>query len=194
MGGRLDAGCRDVARQVAWPRAQLRSIGLGHRRRPRRHHRHLRGDDLGVAGGLRPARDHRVAGDLCSVDVPGIALLGAHTGPQASDHRAGCCQPSTVRRRSGVDRQDAEARVAAVVPARSSPQHGHGDDCRQPGAGVVQHGGPVDAAVPVAAASLVDRTVRQLLHLVGTVRHDRLLGGRLDDRSASAGGSASRSC
>ena len=48
-----------------WP-ARLRGLVLsfdrsawGDRRRPRRHHRDLRGDDLGVAGGLRAARDDR---------------------------------------------------------------------------------------------------------------------------------------
>ena len=88
VGGRLDAGRGDLARPAARPRAQLRPIGLGHRRRTRRHHRHLRGDDVGVAGGLRPAGGDRASGDLCPADVPGIALLGPHAGPQASHHRA----------------------------------------------------------------------------------------------------------
>src|SRR5205807_2339681 len=61
-------------------------------------------------------------------------------------------------------------------------QYRNGDPGREPGAGVVQHGRNVDAAVSVAAARLVDGRIRQLLHLLGIVRDDRLLGRRLDDR------------
>src|SRR5450755_5199328 len=81
-----------------------------------------------------------------------------------------------------MDRQDEKARLATVIPARCCPQYRYGDPGRQPGAGVVQHGRSVDAAVPVAAAWVVDGGVRQLLHQLGLVRHDRLLGRWLDDR------------
>ena len=65
--------------------------------------------DLGVACGLRAARGGRAAGGLRPADVPGIALLGPHAGPQAAHRRARDAGLPLIRRRSAMDRQDASS-------------------------------------------------------------------------------------
>jgi hypothetical protein len=176
MGGRLDAGCGDLARPNARPRPQLRSLGLGHRCRACRHNRDVRRYCMGMARRVRGAGDNRSSGNLRPAAVPGVTLLGAHAGSQAAYSRRHSCRCHTQRGRSRVDRENTTARLASTVSARSGSQYRYGNLRRQSGIGLVQHRGFVDAAVPVAAARVVDRRVRQLLYLLGIVRDDSAFG------------------
>src|SRR5690349_223935 len=139
---------------------------------------------MGMARRLLASSGSRAAGGLRPPDVPRITLLGAHPGPQTADPRARKRRLRARPKRSPMDLQDRAARVAATILARHAPQHADGHAGRRLGPRLLQHRRYVDAVIPGAAARLVDCRIWQLLYLVGVVRDNRVLGGRLDDRSA----------
>ena len=187
MVARRDAGRRDLARAPARPGDQHHARDLVLRRIGRRRDRHLRGGDLGLALGLRGTGGDCPAGDLRPRPLPGKPVLGSAAGSQAPRRRGACRRPAARTGGPAMGRQGDPRADRPGVRCRHVAQHPHRHLRRVLQHDHLRHGRRLDADLSRAGASLGDRRIRHLLHLVGPrrrARPDRLGLDRRPDRPA----------
>ena len=104
---------------------------------------------------------------LCPGEVPGVALLGPHAGPQEPHRPDTGGGGKVIGGGPGLGGKGEASPAASVVPSGYATKYWRRDVYRMLLNDDLRHGGRLDAVVSVAGTALGDCNVRAVLYLVG---------------------------